>query len=234
MQELFQIQSRIEISKERFNPFGKYRYWKVDDIIKAARPILNELKCVILMEDELVEFMGRPFMKSTAKLVSVETGESIQESAFAELCSHSGMTADQSTGTASTYARKYALCALFAVNDDQETGATKDPDELDGKPARQAGKRQSQPQQRPQQPQPQPVPTDGKPVMTKAKYAKTVRAAAMGQTTADGESVRDWYVREYCTGTKQISLFDQAIADEQARMLTEEQDRADQDDLPLI
>lgn len=122
MKELLEIQSRLKVPKSNVNTFGKYNYRKCEDILEAAKPISHSLNCFIVMSDEIVDIGGRIYIKATATLYNSE-GKSISTTAYArEADKKAGMDDAQVTGAASSYARKYALNGLLAIDD------TKDPD----------------------------------------------------------------------------------------------------------
>lgn len=126
MKELLEIQTRLVAPKNQTNTFGNYNYRNLEGIMLAAKPLLNELKCTITFTDELVLLGDRIFCKSTATLKNAE-GEYETSTSFAELDSHKGMSKEQSSGSASSYARKYAVCSLLAIDDNA------DPDMLDNR-----------------------------------------------------------------------------------------------------
>lgn len=124
--KLLNIQSELEASKGQFNKFGSYYYRSCEDILKALKPLLRKNKAIIKITDEIVFVEGRFYIKATAQLKCVETREIIETSAFArEAEIKKGMDESQITGAASSYARKYALNGLFAIDD------TKDADTQD-------------------------------------------------------------------------------------------------------
>jgi len=101
-------------------------YRSCEDILEAVKPLLLKNKCIILLSDELVEITGDTYIKSTAGLICSETGNKIENVAFAkEPKSKKGMDESQITGCTSSYARKYALCGLLAIDDN------KDPDSIE-------------------------------------------------------------------------------------------------------
>ena len=117
MKELIAIQAKLNAPKERRNDFGKYNYRSAEDILKAVKPLLNENGCVLLLSDEIYEFGGRFYVEATATLMNAQ-GEKLSVKGFArEEETKKGMDASQITGTASSYARKYALNGLFAIDD---------------------------------------------------------------------------------------------------------------------
>ena len=124
MKELTTIQARLKAPKINKNTFGGYNYRKCEDILEAAKPIYTELNCALFITDEIVSVGDRIYVKATATLTNAE-GQCVSCSAYArEEETKKGMDMAQITGSASSYARKYALNGLFAIDD------TKDPDEL--------------------------------------------------------------------------------------------------------
>ena len=121
MKELIMIQQGLKAPKNQRNTFGNYNYRSAEDILEAVKPLLSEQGCTLTISDEMVEIGGRVYVRATATLTSEK--ESVQTTAFArEEETKKGMDAAQITGSASSYARKYALNGLFCIDD------TKDPD----------------------------------------------------------------------------------------------------------
>ena len=118
---LLAVQRDLKAPKDMNNDFGKYKYRSAESILAAARPLCNDNGLVLVMYDE-VELIGdRYYIRSIAKVVDVATGTSVNASAYArESLEKKGMDSSQLTGTASSYARKYALCALFAIDDNKD------------------------------------------------------------------------------------------------------------------
>lgn len=128
MKELFDLQQRLVATKTNWNEFSNFSYRSLEDILQKAKPLLKELKCVITLSDEMIMLGDRYYIKSTATLRN-ENGE--KESAIGwarEPLELKGMSAPQVTGTASSYARKYALASLLAIDDN------KDIDSMDNRP----------------------------------------------------------------------------------------------------
>lgn len=120
MTELFELQQRLVATKTNWNEFSNFSYRSLEDILQKAKPLLNELKCVITLTDEMVMLGDRFYIKSIATLQN-ENGE--KESAIGwarEPEEIKGMSAPQVTGTASSYARKYALASLLAIDDNKD------------------------------------------------------------------------------------------------------------------
>ena len=115
VKELAKIQQELKAPKGQYNSFGKYKYRSCEDILEAVKPLLDG--CVLTLNDEIVEVGSRVYVKATASLQN-EKGTSFSTSSFArEPASKKGMDESQITGAASSYARKYALNGLFAIDD---------------------------------------------------------------------------------------------------------------------
>ena len=122
LEALIFIQQNLTVPKDQFNSFGKYNYRSLESILAAIKPLLRSQNCGIRFEDEVIELGGRTFLKTTLYFFN-DKGESISTTAEAEhSATKTGMDSAQITGAASSYARKYCLNGLFAIDD------TKDPD----------------------------------------------------------------------------------------------------------
>ena len=119
MSILTDIQTELKAPKNRFNRFGNYKYRSCEDILEAVKPLLKEHKATLTIRDEIVEVGGRVYVKA---IVTFNAGdENAEVTAFArESESKKGMDASQITGTASSYARKYALNGLFLIDDTKD------------------------------------------------------------------------------------------------------------------
>lgn len=121
MKELIEIQSRLNAPKSRFNKFGGYNYRSCEDILEGVKPLLKEQKCTLTITDEVVLIGDRYYIKATATLTTSE-GVSVTNTAYArEEVSKKGIDGAQVTGSASSYARKYALNGLFCIDDAQDS-----------------------------------------------------------------------------------------------------------------
>lgn len=119
MSKLLEIQQRLKAPKGQYNKFGKYKYRSCEDILEAVKPILKEVGCTLTLSDEIVEKGGRFYVMATAWLRGEDTDE--RTTGYArESESKAGMDASQITGTASSYARKYALNGLFCIDDTKD------------------------------------------------------------------------------------------------------------------
>jgi len=121
---LAQIQSELKAPKGQRNTFGKYNYRSCEDILEAVKPLLQERGLVILITDDIVQIGERYYVRATATIYDSE-GSYISNSALArEELKRTGMDASQITGATSSYARKYALNGLFAIDDTKDADAT--------------------------------------------------------------------------------------------------------------
>lgn len=124
-EKLLQIQQNLNAPKDQFNSFGKYSYRSAESILQAVKPLLEDNKVCLTLSDTVCEIGGRVYVKATATLKDTETNEDIFVDAYArEEESKKGMDASQVTGASSSYARKYALNGLFAIDDNKDSDAT--------------------------------------------------------------------------------------------------------------
>ena len=123
--KLVKVQSELKAPKSQYNSFGKYSYRNCEDILEALKPILNEVKAIVNISDEVVLIGDRYYIKAIVKFIDAETGEMVEASAMArEEETKKGMDASQLTGSTSSYARKYALNGLFAIDDTKDSDTT--------------------------------------------------------------------------------------------------------------
>lgn len=140
MKELISIQTNLKAPKNQWNDFGKYKYRNAESILEAVKPLLQQTECTLVISDEIIAVNDRIYVKATA-IIKNKEGESEQATGFArEPLQKKGQDESQVTGAASSYARKYALNGLFAIDD------TKDADTLNNNP-----QYTQQPQQQSQQ-----------------------------------------------------------------------------------
>lgn len=120
-EKLLAVQAELKAPKGQYNSFGKYKYRSCEDILEAVKPLLLKNKATLHISDSVVMIGERFYLQATATFTDVESGESVECKAFAnESESHKGMTAEQITGTASSYARKYCLNGLFLIDDTKD------------------------------------------------------------------------------------------------------------------
>lgn len=126
-QKLQGIQSCLKAPKTQVNKFGGYKFRNCEDILTAVKPLLAEWGCPIVIQDDIVEVGGRVYVKATVSLADNDTELAVSATAFArEAEAKKGMDDAQITGSASSYARKYALNGLFAIDDTKDADATND------------------------------------------------------------------------------------------------------------
>lgn len=132
-EKLSAIQSELKVPKGQHNSFGNYDYRSCEDILEKAKPICKAHKTVLIIEDDIQQVGENVFVAGIATLRDLESDEAIKVKAFARHADDKkGMDDSQMTGTASSYARKYALNGLFNLDD------TKDADSDEFQKAKQA------------------------------------------------------------------------------------------------
>ena len=128
LEKLFRIQQKAVSPKDKDNSFAGFRYRNVEGILRNVKPIFKAEQVYCKLSDEVVEVNGQAYVKATAILYDCESGENIAATGWArEAESKKGNDSSQCTGSASTYARKYALCGLLGL-DDSKAKAVSDPD----------------------------------------------------------------------------------------------------------
>lgn len=134
-EKLLAVQSELKAPKGQFNNFGKYAYRSCEDILEAVKPLLKEHNASLTINDEIVLVGDRYYIKATAKIFDIE-GE-ISTTAYArEEESKKGMDSSQITGSASSYARKYALNGLFCIDDTKDSDSTNKHGKDENKPTK--------------------------------------------------------------------------------------------------
>lgn len=119
--KLATIQKELKAPKNQFNKFGNYKYRSCEDILESLKGLLKKTKTSLKISDELVLLGDRFYVKATATLYDLESEEKIENTAYArEEETKKGMDGSQITGTASSYARKYALNGLFLIDDTKD------------------------------------------------------------------------------------------------------------------
>lgn len=120
-EKLAAVQRELKAPKGQFNSFGKYKYRSCEDILEALKPVLGKHGCAVTLSDEVVQVGERFYIRATASIMDCESGERVFNTAFArEDADKKGMDGSQITGTASSYARKYALNGLFLIDDTKD------------------------------------------------------------------------------------------------------------------
>lgn len=120
-EKLMNIQSELKAPKGQRNSFGNYNYRSCEDILEAVKPLLAKHQAALTISDTIELIGTRFYVKATAKLVDVVDGTMIENTAYArESESKKGMDDSQLTGATSSYARKYCLNGLFAIDDTKD------------------------------------------------------------------------------------------------------------------
>ena len=120
-EKLIKVQAELKAPKSKFNSFGKYKYRSLEDILEGVKPLLEKNKASLVIADSIEQVGDRYYLKATATFIDTENGESVSNSALArESADKKGQDDSQITGTASSYARKYALNGLFLIDDTKD------------------------------------------------------------------------------------------------------------------
>ena len=115
------VQTALKAPKNQRNTFGGYNYRSCEDILEALKPLLFEYKSALIINDEIISVGEKIYIKATAKFIDCENSECVEVSALArEPENKKGMDDSQITGATSSYARKYALNGLFAIDDTKD------------------------------------------------------------------------------------------------------------------
>lgn len=121
---LMLIQSQLKAPKGQINKFGGYKYRSCEDIVEAVKPLLAEYGATLILSDDIVEVGGRVYVKATATIADNSGRCWISHGYAREAEARKGMDESQMTGAASSYARKYALNGLLAIDDTKDADAT--------------------------------------------------------------------------------------------------------------
>jgi len=158
-ERLIAIQTELKVPKGNYNSFSKYKYRSAEDILEAVKPLLNKYELTLTLTDDVLIVGNKLFLKSTATILYNVVSFSVN--GFAEMSEHKGMSSEQCTGTASSYARKYALNGLFLIDETES-----DPDSKDNKKEEY-------------------VKTEKKPTIQGERFLKAVEAIRAGEFTAE-------------------------------------------------
>ena len=187
------IQSELKAPKGQYNAFGKYKYRSAEDILEAVKPLLKKYSCKLTIMDEIVAVGERIYVKAIATIS--DGTQSLSVCAFArEEDEKKGMDASQVTGAASSYARKYALNGLFAIDD------TKDADALNVSPEYTA------PSPKKEEPK-----AATKPYCPDNIWWKLVKAEVQGKKTKEGMSPIQYLQQHYRIDELTLAKFTQDI-----------------------
>ena len=126
-EKLSNIQNELKCNKNQFNKFGGYKYRSCEDILEAVKPICKKYGTTLILSDTISNKGERYYIEATATLYNIEADangaiQKVENTAYArEEENKKGMDGSQITGTASSYARKYALNGLFNIDDTKDT-----------------------------------------------------------------------------------------------------------------
>lgn len=159
MKRLLEIQTELKCNKSQFNKFGGYSYRSCEDILQAVKPLLKKHGVALTLDDAItVPGEGRFYVMATATLLDAETGKVISSvNAYArEAEQKKGMDEAQVTGSASSYARKYALNGLFLLDDckDADTNEYNEEENKSAKPKAKSAKVKEEPKEEPKAEEP--------------------------------------------------------------------------------
>lgn len=181
------IQTALKAKKGQHNKFGGYDYRSCEDILGALKPYLSEQKVAVTLSDEIVMIGDRYYVQATATLCSAEDrNDRVSVTAYArEAEDKKGMDASQVTGAASSYARKYALNGLFAIDD------TKDADSNEYR-------KESTERAKAEQPAPAPAPESAPVVAKCADCGKDIEGRGKYTSEAIAKKTHKTYGRMLC------------------------------------
>lgn len=121
LERVSRLQMELKAPKNQKNNFGGYQYRSCEDILEAAKPIAAKHGILIMLSDSVEVYGDRIYIKATASLTDIASGEILQATALArEAAAKKGMDDSQITGSASSYARKYALNGLLCIDDTKD------------------------------------------------------------------------------------------------------------------
>lgn len=137
MKSLIAIQNELKCNKSQYNSFGKYNYRSCEDIVESVKPLLKKYECLLILSDEVVSIADRIYVKATATITDKD-GKTQSVTAYArESAEKKGMDDSQITGTASSYARKYALNGLLLIDDTKDADTDESKIESDSRAKKQ-------------------------------------------------------------------------------------------------
>lgn len=150
LKKLSELQNELRCPKSQYNRFGNYSYRSCEDVLESLKPLLVQYGLTLTISDEIVQIGDRYYVKATATVRDTESDKSISVSAYArEPLESKGMSEPQITGSASSYSRKYALNALFLIDDVKDSDTDEAKIEADART-----KKQAAPRKNPEAPEP--------------------------------------------------------------------------------
>lgn len=187
------IQAELVVPKGQYNSFGKYNYRSAEDILEAVKPLLIKYDASLIMTDKIVQIGKRYYVEATATLYAL--GECIMNQAYArEDDTKKGMDGSQITGAASSYARKYALNGLLAIDDNKDADTNEYHNQNNNQNQQTKVPNQKPTQQNQQQSKPQ---QNSKQKFITTNQAKQIRAEIKAIAEATGGpviTVGKWYI----------------------------------------
>lgn len=120
-EKLTEVQNELKAPKSKYNSFGKYNYRSCEDILEAVKPILKAKRLAMTVKDDVFNIGDRFYIMATVTVFDCESEEKVTTTAYArEDADKKGMDGSQITGSSSSYARKYALNGMFAIDDTKD------------------------------------------------------------------------------------------------------------------
>lgn len=120
-EKLTEVQNELKAPKSKYNSFGNYNYRSCEDIMEAVKPLLKDKKLAMTVKDDVFNIGDRFYIMATVTVFDCESEEKLSTTAFArEDTVKKGMDGSQITGSSSSYARKYALNGMFAIDDTKD------------------------------------------------------------------------------------------------------------------
>lgn len=140
-EKLAAVQQELKAPKDKKNTFAEYSYRSAEGILEAVKPVLAKHEALIAISDEIIDIGGRIYVKATATFLDRKDGAAIQVTAYArEAAEKKGLDVSQVTGTASSYARKYALNGLLLIDDTKDADSDEYAKQTEEKPEKKATK----------------------------------------------------------------------------------------------
>lgn len=120
--KLLTIQQKLNVPKGKKNDYGAYKYRNLEDILAGAKPLLEAINAVLILEDSIQKLDQDYLLTATATLYDADTRDEIVKVSFPVVADihKKGMCTEQAIGAASSYARKYALSGLFAISGEED------------------------------------------------------------------------------------------------------------------
>lgn len=139
LSKLISVQTELKAPKSQFNKFGGYAYRNCEDILEAVKPLLRQYGLSLVITDSVVMVGERFYLKATATIFD-ENGSMTNEALAREEDTKKGMDGSQVTGSASSYARKYALNGLLCIDDNKDADFTQKPEAKPAKPLKEVSR----------------------------------------------------------------------------------------------